>query len=126
MSPDYPADLDRLRAIALDLPEAVERLSHGAPGFQIGTKGRFFAYIWHDHHGDGETAVMVKCADREEQAMLVEADPASYFVPAYLGASGWVAMRVGAPDTDWDRIGDRVARSWELVAPPRLLEAGGR
>lgn len=125
MSPDYPADLERLRAIALDLPEAVERESHGSPGFLI-EKGRFFAYIWHDHHGDRETAVMVKCADREEQAMLVEADPAFYYVPPYLGPSGWVAMRVGLPDTDWDRIGDRVARSWELVAPRRLLEAGGR
>lgn len=125
MSPDYPADLARLRAIALALPETAERPSHGAPGFHI-VKGKFFAYIWHDHHGDGETAVMVKCADREEQAMLVEADPALYYVPPYLGPSGWVAMRVGAPDTDWDRIADRVATSWELVAPRRLLEAGGR
>ena len=125
MSPDYPADLERLRAIALALPEAVERESHGSPGFLI-EGGRFFAYIWHDHHGDGETAVMVKCADREEQAMLVEHDAAFYYVPPYLGPSGWVAMRVGAPDTDWDRIGDRVAQSWELVAPRRLLEAGGR
>lgn len=125
MSPDYPADMERLRTLALDLPEAGERLSHGAPGFHI-EKGKFFAYLWHDHHGDGETAVMVKCADREEQAMLVEADPDFYYVPPYLGPSGWVAMRVGGPDTDWDRIGDRVARSWELVAPRRLLEAGGR
>ncbi len=125
MSPDYPADLERLRAIALALPETAERLSHGAPGFHI-VKGKFFAYIWHDHHGDGETAVMVKTTSREEQAMLVEADPDFYYVPPYLGPSGWVAMRVGAPDTDWDRIGDRVAQSWELVAPRRLLEAGGR
>ena len=69
---------------------------------------------------------MVKTSDREEQAMLVEADPDFYYVPPYLGPSGWVAMRVGAADTDWDRIGDRVAQSWELVAPRRLLEAGGR
>ena len=27
---------------------------------------------------------------------------------------------------DWDHIGDRVAQSWEMVAPRRLLEAGGR
>lgn len=125
MSPDYPADLERLRAIALALPEAAERLSHGSPGFHI-VKGRFFAYIWHDHHGDGETAVMVKTSAREEQAMLVEADPDVYYVPPYLGPSGWVAMRVGAPDTDWDRVGDRVAASWEMVAPRRLLEMGGR
>lgn len=126
MSPDYPADLERLRAIALALPEAMERLSHGSPGFHIGAKGKFFAYIWHNHHSDGETAVIVKTTGREEQAMLVEADPDFYYVPPYLGPSGWVAMRVGGPDTDWARIDDRVAQSWELVAPRRLLEAGGR
>ena len=125
LSADYPADLERLRSVALQLPEAVERESHGSPGFLI-EGGKFFAYIWHDHHGDGETAVMVKCADLDEQAMLVEADPDAYYVPAYLGPSGWVAMRVGSDDTDWARVDDRVARSWELVAPRRLLEAGGR
>lgn len=125
VSPDYPADLERLRAIALALPETVEKVSHGSPGFLI-DKGRFFAYIWHDHHDDGETAVMVKTTGRDEQAMLVETDPDLYYVPPYLGTSGWVAMRVGAPGTDWDRVGDRVAASWELVAPQRLLEAGGR
>lgn len=125
MSPDYPADLERLRAIALALPETAERLSHGSPGFHI-VGGKFFAYIWHNHHNDGETAVMVKTTGRDEQAMLIEADPDFYYVPPYLGPSGWVAMRVGRPDTDWDRIGDRVAISWELVAPRRLLEAGGR
>lgn len=121
MSSDYPADLEHLRAIALALPEAAERLSHGSPGFHI-LKGKFFAYIWHNHHDDGETAVMVKTSGREEQAMLVEADPDCYYVPPYLGPSGWIAMRVGAPDTDWDRIADRVAASWAMVAPRRLTE----
>lgn len=125
MSQDHPAALERLRAIALALPETAERVSHGAPGFHI-EKGKFFAYFWHNHHGDGETAVLVKASSRDEAAMLIEMDPDFYFRPAYLGPYGWVAMRVGMPDTDWDRVGDRVAQSWELVAPARLLEAGGR
>lgn len=29
-------------------------------------------------------------------------------------------------DIDWTLIEDRIARSWELVAPTELLEAGGR
>ena len=69
---------------------------------------------------------MVKAADVEEQTMLIEQDPDFYYRPPYLGPSGWVAMRVGGDDVDWDRVGDRIARSWELVAPRRLLEAGGR
>lgn len=117
--------LNKVREIALALPEACEKLSHGSPGFHI-EKGRFFAYFWHDHHGDGETAVCVKTSDVEEQAMLIEADPDAYFRPAYLGPTGWVALRLGSEDTDWDRVADRIAISWELVAPRRLLEAGGR
>ena len=125
MSPDPAATLDKVRALALALPEAAERASHGSPGFHI-EKGKFFAYFWHNHHSDGETVVIVKTSDREEQAMLIEIDPDCYYSPPYLGPSGWVAMRLDRPDTDWDRIADRIAQSWELVAPWRLLEAGGR
>jgi hypothetical protein len=119
------AALDRVRSIALALPEAAERSSHRAPGFHI-EKGKFFAYFWHDHHGDGETAVLLKTTGAEEQAMLIEANPDLYYKPAYLGSSGWIAIRVAAPDTDWDHVADRIAVSWELAAPRRLLEAGGR
>lgn len=117
--------LARVREIALALPETDERSSHGAPGFHI-VKGKFFAYFWRDHHGDGETAVLVKTSGLEEQAMLIEADLDCYFKPAYLGPSGWVAMRLDRDDTDWDQVADRIAASWEMIAPRRLLEMGGR
>ena len=117
--------LAKVRDLALALPEACEKLRHGSPGFHI-AKGKFFAYVWDNHHGDGETAVMVKTTGLEEQAMLIEADPDAYYRPPYLGPSGWVALRLTRADTDWDRVADRIAQSWELVAPRRLLEAGGR
>ncbi len=125
MSPDPHADLIKLRGIALALPETAEKVSHGAPMFYI-EKGKAFAYFSHDHHAGGETAVLVKTSGVEEQAMLIEHDPDLYYKPPYFGPSGWVAIRVGGDDTDWDHVGDRVAISWELVAPRRLLEAGGR
>lgn len=125
MSPDPDAVLSRLRELALALPEAEERLSHGSPGFHI-AKGKFFAYFWHDYHGDGETAVHVRTSGLDEQAMLIEADPESYYKPPYLGPSGWVGIRLDADEVDWDRVADRLAYSWELVAPKRLLEMGGR
>lgn len=123
--PDPDAALARVRELALALPAAREKLSHGSPGFFV-EKGRFFAYSRHDHHGDGETAVMVRTTGIDEQAMLIEGDPDFYYRPPYLGPSGWVAMRVAGADTDWDRVGDRIAISWELAAPRRLLEMGGR
>ena len=124
MSPDPAGVLAKVRELALALPETTERESHGAPGFLI-EDGKFFAYFWHDHHGDGETVVIVRTTGSDEQAMLIEADPETYFSPAYLGASGWVALRLDG-EVDWDRVGDRIAISWELAAPRRLLEAGGR
>lgn len=125
MTPFAIEALEKLRTIALALPEADEKLSHGMPAFFI-TKGKMFAYFWHAHHGDGVTAAIVKTSGPEEQAMLIEMEPDLYYRPPYFGPSGWVGIHLDRPDTDWDRIGDRVAISWELVAPRRLLEAGGR
>lgn len=125
MSPDPDTQLAKVRALALALPGTAERLSHGSPGFHI-DKGKFFAYFWHNHHSDGETVCIVKTTGRDEQEQLIEMDPDAYFSPPYLGPSGWIAMRLDREDTDWDRVGDRIAASWEMVAPRRLLEAGGR
>jgi len=125
VTPQASEALEKLRAIALAMPESDEKLSHGMPAFFI-TKGKMFAYFWHAHHGDGVTAAIVKTSGPEEQAMLIEMEPDLYYRPPYFGPSGWVGIHLDRPDTDWDRIGDRVAISWELVAPRRLLEAGGR
>ena len=132
MSPHPAIELARIRAICQALPETDERPSHGSPGFfikpgKIAGKngGKFFAYFWHNHHDDGETVVIVKTSGRDEQAMLIEMDPDCYYSPPYLGPSGWVAMRLDRPDTDWDRVADRIAISWEMVAPRTLQELGG-
>jgi hypothetical protein len=115
--------LDRVRAAALDLPETEERLSHGQPTFFVA--GKQFAQFRDNHHGDGLTVVCVRTSSLDEQAMLIETDPATYSRPAYLGPSGWVSVNL-AGDVDWTHVADRIAQSWELAAPRRLLEAGGR
>lgn len=124
MSPDRETTLKRLRAICLALPETSEKVSHGSPAFQVA--GKMFAYFWHDHHGDGRTMACLKTGGREEQDMLIERDPDLYSWLPYIGPSGWIGMNIAPDDTDWDHVGDRVAQSWELAAPRRLLEAGGR
>lgn len=115
--------LDRVRAVALQLPEAEERPSHGQPTFFVA--GKQFAQLRDDHHGDGLTVVCVRTGGADEQAMLIEAAPETYRKPAYLGPSGWVSVDLSG-DPDWPLVEDRIARSWELAAPARLLEAGGR
>ena len=115
--------LARVRDVAMQLPETEERVSHGQPTFFVA--GKQFAQVREDHHGDGRTVVCVRTSGADEQAMLLEAAPETYSSPAYLASSGWVAIDL-VGDPDWALVDDRVARSWELAAPARLLEAGGR
>jgi len=114
--------LDRVRATALELPETEERLSHGQPTFFV--SGKQFAQFRDNHHGDGKTVVCVRVSSLDEQAMLLEVDPATYSKPAYMPT--WLAINVAGDAVDWDHVGDRIAASWELAAPSSLLEAGGR
>jgi hypothetical protein len=70
--------------------------------------------------------VCVRTSSLDEQAMLLESDPETYSKPAYLGPSGWISINLAAENVDWGHVADRIAESWELAAPRRLLEAGGR
>lgn len=111
--------LAQVRERALALPQADEVTSHGMPCFGI-EKGKKFAYFSQDHHGDGIISVLVKTTAPEEQAMLIESDPTRYYRPAYFG-DGWIGIRLDLGDTDWDHIGDRIAKSWREIAPRKLL-----
>jgi hypothetical protein len=114
--------LTKIREAALELPGTDERLSHGQHTFFVA--GKQFAQFRDNHHRDGKIVVCVRVSSRDEQAMLLEADPETYSKPAYLPS--WVAINLAAPKVDWGHVDDRIAESWELAAPRRLLEAGGR
>lgn len=113
--------LNKVRELALALPAAEEKLSHGTPGFTV-AGGKMFAYFSEDHHGNGITAVLVKTSGGEEQAMLIEAEPDLYFRPAYLGPSGWIGLRLDRGDVDWDHVGEWLLKSWRLAAPRKLAD----
>jgi formyltetrahydrofolate-dependent phosphoribosylglycinamide formyltransferase len=108
----------KVRALALAQPEAEESTSHGMPCFGV-VKGKKFAWVSRDHHGDGKTALLVKISGADEQAQLIEADPDRYYRPAYFG-DDWIAIRLDLGDTDWQAIAHWIARSWRAVAPARL------
>jgi hypothetical protein len=114
--------LTKIREAALELPGTEERPSHGQPTFFVA--GKQFAQFRNNHHGDGRTVVCVRVSSLDEQAMLLEADPETYSKPAYLPS--WISINVSGDAVDWDHVADRIAASWELAAPRRLLEAGGR
>jgi hypothetical protein len=114
--------LTKVRQAALDLPETEERLSHGQPTFFVA--GKQFAQFRNNHHNDHKTVVCVRVSSVDEQAMLLEMDPETYSKPAYMPS--WLSIDLAGDNVDWDHVADRIAASWELAAPRRLLEAGGR
>ena len=115
-SPEYLRD--RVRDLALALPETDEVSSHGMPCFGI-VKGKKFAYFTEDHHGDGKIALLVKISGIDEQTQLIELDADRYYRPAYFG-DGWIGIRLDLGDTDWDAIGEWLRKSWLAIAPKKL------
>jgi phosphoribosylglycinamide formyltransferase-1 len=114
-------------AIASALPEVTRKTSHGSPGWAAGgEKGKLFAIIADRHHGEDAIGLLVKSSGSDEMNGLIEAQPDVYYWPKYYGANGWLGIKLNRREVDWDDVIDWLARSWEAVAPRRLLEAGGR
>jgi hypothetical protein len=110
--------LDRLRAICLALPEAVEKETWDLPTFRVRDKIFAMATI-------GERPLALWCkAPAGSQAILVGADPRRFFVPPYVGHKGWVGMRLGS-GVDWREVAVLVTRSYRLTAPKRIAAVLG-
>jgi hypothetical protein len=109
--------LERLREIIAALPETSERISHGAPTFWGGK--RTFATFALNHHGDGRVAVWCKLPPGAQEA-LVDADPEVFFVPPYVGPSGWVGIRLDRKP-DWGVVAGLLEEGWRTVASKRAL-----
>ena len=113
-----PRVLTKARKLCLALPEAHEVLAWGEPTFRV--RNKMFAMYAHasNHHGGGRHALWLKCTPTNQQ-LLVAAEPGRFFVPPYVGPSGWVGVGLdGTPD--WAAIGDLVCDAYLAVAPPPL------
>jgi predicted DNA-binding protein (MmcQ/YjbR family) len=109
--PDSPAA--RLRKICLALPEATEQEAWGDPTYRV--RGKIFAM---EKRGDGRLSVWFK-APEGSQAVLIGADPETFFRPPYVGHKGWVGMRLDRKP-DWDEVAKLIARSHRMTAPKKL------
>jgi hypothetical protein len=110
--------LEKLLGFCDALPEVdVSGEQHLA--FRI--RKKTFAYYLNDHHGDGIVSLCCK-STFQDQLKLVAQDPEQYYVPAYVGAKGWVALRLDLPKVDWDAIVKLLFKAYRLQAPRRLAE----
>jgi predicted DNA-binding protein (MmcQ/YjbR family) len=112
------AAINKLRAICLALPKAVEKTSHGEPTWFAG-KGKVFAMLDDHHHGAKHLSVWLPAGLGAQEA-LVASDPERYFRPPYVGANGWVGV-VLDDRPDWAVVAWLVEQGYRLVAKPRLV-----
>jgi predicted DNA-binding protein (MmcQ/YjbR family) len=111
--------LQRVREIALALPGASEKVSHGRPAF-FTTK--VFAYYGGSIKIDGSyeqhDQSLVVHPDEEEVRSLAEEDRC--YRPAYLGPSGWIGIDLD-DDTDWSEVDELIEASYRMTAGRRHI-----
>ena len=108
---------ERVVRIVTALPEAE---ATGGQHLKFTVRKKGFGYFLDDHHGDGKVAICCKAAPGV-MGELVELDPDRYFVPAYLGAKGWVALRIDQPKIEWAEVSGILEEAYRLSAPKRLV-----
>lgn len=111
----------RLIEICESFPEVSSEVA-GDQHIAFRIRKRIFAYYLFDHHGNGMIAFTCK-SSMSEQRRLIQNDPISFFVPAYLGSRGWIAIRLDLDEVDWDTVTELARRAYQATAPRKLAAA---
>lgn len=118
-TPSQDERLKRLSEIALALPEAKRQIFGSHATFLV--RKRPFAYFLDNHHGDGIIAIACKVLPGENSA-LVESQPERFYLPAYVGPRGWVALRLDRGRIAWGEVKELLRASYLMIAPKRPAE----
>lgn len=114
------ADLEgRIRAICTSFPGVTAKLSHGAPAFFAGKQ---FLMLWPDGHHDNHFPHLWCAAPPGAQDELVATEPDRFFRPPYVGARGWVGVRLDR-GVDWDELAAICEDAFRAVATKKLIAA---
>ena len=117
--------LDRVRGIAVALPEVNERLSHGVPCFFV-RDGRALCYFHDDHGGDGRVSIWCPVPP-DVRHELLSSDPVRFFRPPTSASgvfSNWVGAFLdlaGQDRVDWREIAALLDDAFRYVAPRNLV-----
>lgn len=115
---DVEARRARVTEICRALPET-DASSRTGQHSVFSVRGKKFAYFLVDHHGDGRVALNCKVA-AGAQWPLIDAEPARFFIPAYLGPRGWIGFDFDYGPVDWAQVEMLLRESYRLLAPKRL------
>lgn len=114
MYSDSDRYLAEVREICGALPEVCEVEAWGRPTFRAGKR----MFVVFNGSGDDRFALLFRPEDR--QALLSDE---RFFVPAYFGAGGWLALDLDAAPVDWDEVAELVEESYRSVALKRMIRA---
>lgn len=137
MYDDGDLHFQRVRALALTLPAANMKVSHGRPAFFTQKVFAYYGASVKDRGsaqersgstaaGDGYVQHPQAVVIRPEEAdvSFLEQDPRS-FRPAYLGPAGWFGIDLDgldpARDEGWDDIAEWLETSYRLTAAVKLV-----
>jgi len=112
--------LKQLTKLAESLPEATTNIvgrKNEHRQFRVGKKT--FAYYLHFHHNDGVIGLCAKVPPGENTRLAAD-NPKKYYIPAYLGPSGWVGIRLDLPKVSWSEIEHLLVGSYLIQAPKKL------
>lgn len=98
----------------LDGAECEPNASHAT----FRAKKKVFAYFLDNHHGDGIVAVACK-VNPGDNVELVRTQPERFYLPAYIGPRGWVALRLDTGKVDWEEVRELVSESYRLTTAKR-------
>ncbi|HJT35273.1 MAG TPA: MmcQ/YjbR family DNA-binding protein [Pirellulales bacterium] len=96
---------DTVRAIARELPGAVERTSYGTPAFYVGKT------LFARQHQDGKFLVIRM--QPEQRALRVKADPETYFVTEHYVNYPLILVRMAT--IEQDELRDLITEAWRLA-----------
>lgn len=105
---------DAMRGLCLALPDVEAFISHGIPNFRR-RKGKVFAILALNHHGDGRIALWLNTPPAL-QSERVDESPRHFFVPPYVGPSGWLGVRLET-EMAWKRVCELVRPTLAEVDP---------
>jgi hypothetical protein len=104
--------------MCLALPEAREVEAWGEPTFRV--KTIFAMYSGPGPQRDVRPSVWVK-ATQANQDLMVAAAPDRFFVPPYVGPSGWIGVYLDGGSTEWQELNELLWDAWRMSAPKKLV-----
>jgi hypothetical protein len=103
---------EAVRLAAKALPEVVDSTSYGTPALKV--RGKLLGRL----HQDGECFVLR--ADLLDREILIQSDPAVFFITEHYRNYPWILVRFLTVDPE--ALPDLMERAWRLVAPKSLVK----